>query len=83
MTKLVAQQQWLQRNHSASAEREGVTIIWAFHFPESPSSRDVQLSSLESNPAAKELKDFLRGLKESAACDVVKQVSHCFFTLGC
>lgn len=39
------------------------------------SSKDLQLSSLESNPAAKELKDFLRDLKESAACDVIKQVS--------
>ncbi|KAL1482567.1 hypothetical protein MTO96_033712 [Rhipicephalus appendiculatus] len=41
---------------------------------ESVSSKDFQLSSLESNPAAKELKDFLRDLKESAACDVIKQV---------
>ncbi|XP_077511031.1 rab5 GDP/GTP exchange factor-like isoform X1 [Amblyomma americanum] len=41
---------------------------------ESVSSRDLQLSSLESNPATKELKDFLRGLKESAACDVIRQV---------
>lgn len=41
---------------------------------ESTSSRDLQLSSLESNPASKELKDFLRDLKDSAACDVIKQV---------
>ncbi|KAM7312575.1 rab5 GDP/GTP exchange factor isoform X1 [Ixodes scapularis] len=41
---------------------------------ESPSTRDVQLSSLESNPAAKELRDFLHGLKDSAASDVVKQI---------
>lgn len=41
---------------------------------ESVSSRDLQLSSLESNPVTKELKDFLRGLKESAACDVIRQV---------
>lgn len=41
---------------------------------ESTSSRDLQLSSLESNPATKELMDFLRDLKDAAACDVIKQV---------
>lgn len=51
-------------------------------FAESPSTRDVQLSSLESNPAAKELRDFLHGLKDSAASDVVKQVGSPRFCSG-
>lgn len=41
---------------------------------ETSSSKELQLSSLESNPAAKELREFLRGLKDSAANDLLKQV---------
>ncbi|XP_064460855.1 rab5 GDP/GTP exchange factor-like [Ornithodoros turicata] len=64
-----------KRQHAEKRAKTFKNIIRRTNtLKESSSSKEVQLSSLESNPAAKELKDFLRGLKDTAAYDLIKQV---------
>lgn len=64
-----------KRQHAEKRAKTFKNIIRRTNtLKDSSSSKEVQLSSLESNPAAKELKDFLRGLKDVAAYDLIKQV---------